>query len=94
MKCTESSPRDATGTSYADAQETMTTSSVNSDVVVGNHSLGRLLPGRGLCDKECIAMMPVFTTVRLWLPPASTVLRCLPAPLPESLCSVVLSQAP
>lgn len=94
MTCTESSARGATGTSYADAKETMTTSSANTGMFVDNHSIGRLLPGHGLCDEECIAMVPVFSTVRLWLPPTSTVLRCLPDPLPESLCSIVLSQAP
>ena len=94
LKCAESSARGATRTSYADAEETITTSSVNTDIVIESRSIGRLLPGRGLSDEEFIAMVPVFSTVRLWLPSALMVLNCLPDPLPERLCPIVLSQAP
>ena len=72
----------------------MTASSVSTNMFVDSHSVGRLLPGRGLCDEGCIAMVPVSSTVRFWSHSTSKALGCLPDQLPERLCSIVLFQAP
>ncbi len=76
LKCAESAARGATGTSYAEASVTMVTRSVSSDMVIESRSIGRLLPGRGLCGDNCMVKVLVLSTVGLFLPSAATMLRC------------------
>ena len=68
LKCAESSARDATGASYADAQETIATSSVSSNRLTESGLIGRLLPGRGLCGEVYMAKVRLPSSVRLRLP--------------------------